>query len=225
MGLGTCICHEEIAGDIQAMMGGWVGLEKQCTPHNIIPIKPDGEFQIKPNILLKAIEASHTVPAMSYVVMEHRKKLLEKYIGLPQEELRELKIGGTEITQTLKIPLVACTGDTEIGSHLFRPEFTGAPVVITECTFFESDHKKRASVGKHLHVDDLGDLLQAWKAEHVVITHTSRRTTLDQIRSAIESRIGVDDYQRIHVLMDHRTNRLRYEKQLEQLEEGVSVTD
>jgi ribonuclease Z len=225
MGTGTCICHEAIASDVQAMMGGWVDLEKQCTPHNIIPIKPNGEFQIKPNIMLKAIEAKHTVPAMSYVVMEHRKKLLEKFAGLPQTELRDLKIGGTEITQTIKIPLVACTGDTEIGSHLFRTEFTNAQIVITECTFFENDHKKRASVGKHLHIDNLADLLQAWKAKHVVITHTSRRTTLDQIRSAIEQRIGVDDAHRIHILMDHRENRLRYERQRMELEQEASTLE
>jgi ribonuclease Z len=224
MGTGTCVCHEEIAGDVQAMMGGWVDLEKQCTPHNIIPIKPDGEVQIKPNIMLKAIEAKHTVPAMSYVVVEHRKKLLEKYAGLPQSELRDLKINGTEITHTFKIPLVACTGDTEIGDHLYRPEFTNAPIVITECTFFEEDHKKRASIGKHLHVDDLADLLQVWRAEHVVITHTSRRTTIDQIRSAIDAKIGCDESHRIHILMDHRTNRLRYEQQLIEAGDGVDIS-
>ena len=225
MGTGTCICHEEIASDVQAMMGGWVDLEKQCTPHKIVPIKPDGEYQIKPNIMLKAIEAKHTVPAMSYAIIEHRRKLLDKFVGLPQAELRNIKVSGTEITQTMKIPLVACTGDTEIGNHLFRPEFTNAPIVITECTFFENDHKKRASVGKHLHVDDLADLLQAWKAEHVVITHTSRRTTLDQIRSAIEQRIGADDAHRVHILMDHRENRLRYERQLEELEREARVLE
>ena len=224
MGTGTCVCHEEIAGDVQAMMGGWVSLEKQCTPHNIIPIKPDGEIQIKPNIMLKAIEARHTVPALSYVVMEHRKKLLEDFVGLPQGELRDLKVGGTEITQTLKIPLVACTGDTEIGNHLFRPEFTGAQIVIAECTFFEEGHKRRASVGKHLHIDDLAELLQVWKAEHIVITHTSRRTTLDQIRSAINAKIGCDESHRVHLLMDHRTNRLRYEQQLIESREGVDVS-
>ena len=223
MGTGTCICHEAIAGDVQAMMGGWVDLEKQHTPHNIIPIKPDGEYAMKPNIVLKAIEADHTVPALSYAVMEHRKKLLEKFSGVPQHELRKLKLDGTDITQTLKIPLVACTGDTKIGSHLYRPEFTNAPIVITECTFFEEDHKKRAQVGKHLHVDDLADLLRVWKAEHVVITHTSRRTTLDQIKKAINEKIGCDDAERVHLLMDHRTNRLRYEKQMDQLQTNECV--
>ncbi len=221
MGPGTCICHEAIAGPLQSMMCGWVVLEQQHTPHNIVPIKPDGEIQIKPNIVLKAIEANHTVPALSYVVMEHRKKLLEKFHGLPQEQLRNLKLGGEEITQTLKIPLVACTGDTQMGNSLFRPEFVNAPIVITECTFFEPEHKKRSLVGKHIHIDDLADLLEVWNAEHVVISHTSRRTGLDVIHRAIEERVGCEHAHRIHLLMDHRANRLRYEKQVEDTEDFV----
>lgn len=221
MGEGTCICHEAIAGAIQTMMGGWVDLEQQTTPHTIVPMKPDGEYQIKPNIVLKGIEASHTVPALSYVVVEHRKKLLKKYRDFPQERLRELKLGGVEITQTIQIPLIACTGDTEIGDHLYRSEFTNANIVVTECTFFENEHKKRASIGKHLHIDDLADLLQVWKAEHVVITHVSRRTTLDQIKSTIDAKIGCDDAHRIHILMDHRANHLRYEKQVAEIEDLV----
>jgi ribonuclease Z len=225
MGVGTCICHEEIAGAIQSMMGGWVDLEQQCTPHNIIPIKPEGELEIKPNIVLKAIEAKHTVPALSYVVVEHRKKLLEKYQGVPQEKLREMRLGGTAITQTLKLPIVACTGDTQVGDHLYRPEFINAPIVITECTFFGGDHKKRASLGKHIHVDDLADLLLVWKAEHVVVTHTSRRTNLEEIKTVIEDRIGRDDARRIHLLMDHRVNRARYEKQLADDEDIENAVD
>ena len=222
MGVGTCICHSEIASDIQSMMGGWVDLERQCTPHNIIPLDPEGEHEIKPNIMLKGIEASHTVPALSYVVMEHRKKLLEKYSGLPQEKLRALKLDGNEITQTFKIPLVSCTGDTEMGEHLFRPEFVNAPIVITECTFFESSHKKRASVGKHIHIDNLAELVDVWTAKHIVITHTSRRTSLDAIKECIKEKIGCDHASRIHLLMDHKENRMRYEKQVSE-HEGVVV--
>ena len=221
MGAGTCVCHEEIAGAVQAMMGGWVDLEQQHTQHKIVPLKPDEEFPIKPNVVLKGIEASHTVPAMSYAVVEHRKKLLDKYHGLPQDRLRSLSLDGTEITHTVNVPLVACTGDTEMGEHLLRPEFVNSPIVITECTFFEQDHKNRASVGKHLHVDNLADLLQVWKADHVVITHTSRRTSLDVIKSAIEDRIGCDESHRIHLLMDHRSNQLRYEKQLSEINDLI----
>ena len=108
---------------------------------------------------------------------------------------------------------------------LLRPEFVNAPIVITECTFFESDHKKRAAVGKHIHLDNLADLLQVWRAKHVVITHTSRRTDLGKIKQAIEERVGCDDVRRIHLLMDHRSNRSRYEKQVAEDEELIETVD
>ena len=220
MGEGTCVCHESIAGSIQTMMGGWVDLEQQHTPYNIVPLKDGGEHMIKPNIVLKGFESNHTVPSMSFVVVEHRKKLLEKYQGIPQEQLRELKVGGTEITHTLNVPLVAYTGDTCIGDHLYLSEFINAKTVITECTFFESEHKKRAVIGKHLHVEDLKELLSVWQAEHVVLVHTSRRTTMDVVRESLKNTLSSEDFQRVHVLMDHRINRLRYEKQLAESEEG-----
>jgi ribonuclease BN (tRNA processing enzyme) len=101
-----------------------------------------------------------------------------------------------------------------MGGHLLRPEFVNAPIVIAECTFFEQEHRGRATVGKHLHIDDIADLLQIWTAEHIVITHTSRRTNLDTIHKAIAERVGCGGASRIHILMDHRANRLRYEQQL-----------
>ena len=88
-----------------------------------------------------------------------------------------------------------------------------AKIVITECTFFEDGHRGRASLGKHLHIEDLVDLVRVWSAEHIVITHTSRRTSMDYIREKIDRVIGCDDAHRIHVLMEHRENRKRYENQ------------
>lgn len=213
MGVGTCVCHEKIAGHIQSMMGSWVELEEQHTPHKIVPISDGQSIEIKPNIHLKAIEAKHTVPALSYAIVEHRNKLKEQYKSLSQLQLRELKKSGEDITHTLQIPLVACTGDTEMGDHLFTPEFRNANIVITECTFFEDGHRGRASLGKHLHIEDLADLINVWGAEHVVVTHTSRRTPTDYVREKIDKVIGCDDAHRVHLLMDHRENRKRYENQ------------
>ena len=213
MGVGTCVCHKKIAGHIQAMMGSWVELEEQHTPHKIISLGDGESVEIKPNIHLKAIEAKHTVPALSYAIVEHRKKLKEQFRNLSQHELRDLKKSGEDITNTLQIPLIVCTGDTEMGEHLHTPEFRNANIVITECTFFEDGHRGRASLGKHLHIDDLAELVRVWKAEHIVITHTSRRTSMDYIREKINQKIGGDDAHRIHILMEHRENRKRYENQ------------
>lgn len=224
MGTGTCVCHAAIADDIAAMMQSWIALERQQTPHEIIPLRDGEQVEIKNNMFLRAIEVSHTVPAMGYVVIERRSKLREEFHGLPQEKLRELKQQGVEITKTLEIPLVAYTGDTELGPYLFRDEFATAKIVISECTFFDDDQRSRAAVGKHLHVDDIAKLLGIWQAEAVVLVHTSRRTNLLVSREMMLKAIGDEHAERVHLLMDHRTNRQRYDRQRAELEGSHTPT-
>jgi ribonuclease Z len=214
MGVGTCICHPQIAPAVETMMKTWVDLEQQKTPHNIVPLEPGEQIEIKNNMFLLAVEVSHTVPALGYAIIERRSKLREEFRDLPQERLRELKSQGTEITRILEIPLVAYTGDTELGPNLYCDEFSNAKVVISECTFFEPDQRPRAKVGKHLHAEDLAALLQVWSAESIVLVHLSRRTNLAESRQQVERLLGTEDAGRIYFLMDHRANRHRYENQL-----------
>jgi len=170
---------------------------------------------VKNNIFLRGVETSHTVPSLGYSIIERRSKLKEEYRDLPQSRLRELKAEGTEITRTIDIPLVAYTGDTELCPALHRDEFAKAKIVITECTFFEHGHRDRSRVGKHLHIDDIAGLLDVWEAEHVVLVHVSRRTNLSFARERLAEACGEKANGRVHLLMDHRANHQRYERQRE----------
>jgi ribonuclease Z len=222
MGTGTVVCHVAIADALRTMMRSWVDLEQQRTPHKILGVEPEEQIEVKNNIFLRAIEVSHTVASLGFALIEKRSKLKEQYTDLPQEKLRELKDQGVEITRTLEIPLVAYTGDTELGPFLFRDEFANAKIVIAEATFFEPDHRARASVGKHLHVDDITALLSVWRADAVVLGHLSRRTNIEQAREQLIATVGEEQAERVHFLMDHRANRQRYEVQL--IEAGASVS-
>jgi len=217
LGSGRCLCHHLVAGPLRTMMESWVDLERQRTPHEIVGLEPEAEVRLKGNLFLKAIEVSHTCPALGYVVIERRSKLLPELVDLPQERLRELKSRGEEITRIVEVPLIALTGDTEPGPFLYRDEFADAKVVISECTFFDSDHRGRARIGKHIHIDQLAALAKVWKAKDIVLTHVSRRTTLAFARERIDAALG-DDAGRVHLLMDHRANRARYERQRQAVE-------
>ena len=210
-GTARCLVHPKMAEPLRRMMAAWVDLERQRTPHEIVAIEPDTEFQLRPNIVVRAIEVSHTTPALGFVAIERRSKLRDEFHGLPQDRLRELRAQGVEITRMIEIPLVAYTGDTEPGDFLLREEFRRAQVVITECTFFEDEHRDRAKIGKHLHVEDLRPLLAAWEARDVVIVHVSRRTLLPFARTRIEEVAGKARAESIHLLMDHKANKARLE--------------
>ena len=224
-GTARCLVHPKMADPLRKMMASWVDLERQRTPHEIVAIEPEGEFQLRPNLVLRAIEVSHTTPALAFVVIERRSKLRPEFHGLSQDRLRELRAGGAEITHTIEIPLVAYTGDTEPGEFLLRDEFTKAKVVISECTFFEDEHRDRARIGKHLHVEDLRPLLEAWTAKDVVIVHVSRRTLMPYARQRLEEVAGADRARSVHLLMDHRTNRARHERQVQEAGGADPTTD
>jgi ribonuclease Z len=194
-------------------MKAWVDLEAQRTPYNVIPLAPDGELEVKNNIFLRAFATNHTVPSLGFVLVERRSKLRPDLVGLPQEKLIELKKRGENITQTLEIPLICYTGDTMWGPHFDRPDVLSAKVLITECTFLEPEHRNKAAIGKHLHLADIVALLGKSKAEAVVLVHLSRRTHMGGARKEIDAAIPAAERSRVHVLMDSRANRARYEEQ------------
>lgn len=221
MGVGTCICHPDLEQPIRNVMNAWVDLEAQQTPHKVIALPPDEQTPIKNNIDLRAFATDHTVPSNGYIALEKRTKLKEEFVGLEQPQLVELKTKGVEITQDVEIPLVCFTGDTAWGKHFSREDVLASKILITECTFTESEHRGRANIGKHLHMDHILALLERSKAEHVVLVHLSRRTHINTIRKQLDLAVPKKHRDRVLLLMDHRVNRARYQQQLQEAEAAV----
>lgn len=219
MGDADIVCDARIADDIHGMMKGFQSLERQQTPYNVIALEPEQEIEIKNNYFLRGFATEHTAPSFGYVVLERRSKLKDEYHGLPQEKLTELKERGVEITRWLEIPLVAFTGDTLPGPHLVRDDVRKAQIVISECTFFDSGHQKRARVGQHIHVDDIAEWGKFLECEHLVLTHVSRRTNMPEARSRLAKVLPPELFERTHLLMDFKVNRDRYDRQLAQAEQ------
>ena len=80
---------------------------------------------------------------------------------------------------------------------------------------------KQIEHGKHIHVEDLRPLLEAWTARDVIIGHVSRRTLIPFARERIEAIAGPDRAQSVHLLMDHRSNRMRHENQVAAFENSA----
>jgi ribonuclease Z len=224
MGTGTVVCHPAIEQPIHNIMKAWIDLEAQRTPYKVIPLAPEGELEVKNNIFLRAFATNHTVPSLGFVLIERRSKLKPELVGLPQEQLVELKKRGENITQTLEIPLICYTGDTMWGPHFERPDVLNAKVLITECTFLEPGHRQKAAIGKHLHLSDIVALLKHTKAESVVLVHLSRRTHMGASRKEIDMAIPASERGRVHILMDSRANRARYDEQA-RVAGGVEAVD
>ena len=214
MGPGTVLCPPELEGPLHGLMEAWSKVERQRVPYELIALGHGETHPIKNNHLLRAFKTDHTVPSVGYTVLERRTRLKAEYQGLEQPELVKLKKSGQEIVDTFLIPLVTYTGDTAYGEHLLSDEVLRSKILITECTFTEASHKRRANVGKHLHLDDIVKLLDRGENEAVVLTHLSRRSNMPQVRRALDRTIPPEHRDRVFVLMDGRTNRERYERQV-----------
>ncbi len=218
MGNAKIVCDARIVPAIHKMMAGFVDLESQRTPYEVIGIEPEHHVEIKNNIILRGFQTEHTCPSFGYVVVEKRTKLKEEFHELPQEKLRELKDRGVEITRSLEIPQIAFTGDTAPGPHLVREDVRKAQIVVAECTFFEPDHKQRAKIGMHMHVDDIAEWLRVLECQHLVIVHISRRTDILYARKRLAEVAGPKLAAKVLFLADYRGNRERYEQQLHEAE-------
>lgn len=213
MGVGTLVCPQALVQPVHNVMRGWIDLEAQRTPYEVLGMGPDDEIEIKNNLVLRAFATLHTVPSIGYVVLERRSKLRPEFVGLPQEKLVELKQQGQSITQTIDVPQICYTGDTMWGPFFDRPDVRQAKILITECTFIEPGHRSRAAVGKHLHLDDIVELVKISQAETIVLTHLSRRTHIGQAQKWLDEAIPSEHRHRVVLLMDHRANKARYDQQ------------
>lgn len=217
------VCSSAIAPAIERMMAGYVDLEGQVTPYNLIALDPEREHEIKNNTFLRIFDVEHTAPASGYVVIEKRSKLKPELHGLPQEKLRERKQRGETITDVHQVPLVAYLGDTAPGAPLIRRDVLAAQIVIAECTFVDADHRKRAEIGKHLHLDHIAEWLPTLQCEALILTHLSRRSNIMQARKRLNEMVGPEHAERVHFLMDYRRNRARYEQQQAEAQANASA--
>lgn len=184
---GTILCPAKIAQPLSDIIHAWAGLEGKVTQHTIVPLNVGDEYELRRGLIARAFATRHTVPSLGFTVIDRREKLRQDLLeqNLPGHILREMKERGERITYTLDVPMVAYTGDTSMGETLMQDGVRDAKVLITECTFFEHDHRKRAAHGHHLHVADLLEVLPHLQNELVLITHLSRRTHLRAARDHV----------------------------------------
>jgi ribonuclease Z len=177
---GTILCPAKIAKPLSDIIHSWAGLEGKVTEHKIVPMNVGDEYELRRGLIARAFATRHTVASIGFSVIDRREKLRADLLAqnLPGHILRQMKERGEKITYTLDVPLVAYTGDTSMGETLMQQGVMDAKVLITECTFFEADHRKRADHGKHMHVRDLLEVLPNLKNELVLLSHVSRRTHL-----------------------------------------------
>ncbi len=204
---GTILAPKNLLGSIRDVIDAWTRLDGNQIPANLVGVKAGDEYQIKPNLFARVFPTKHTKGSVGYTVVERRKKLKPEYTKLGGPQIVELKKQGVEIDYPLEIPIVTYLGDTQYVDFSQLEYIVNSKILIAECTFYEGEHTTRAEAGKHMHIDEFAGLLDKLNNEHTIITHTTQRTPMREIRKILKESLPKDMYDKVVLFMDNRYRR------------------
>ncbi len=202
---GTILAPKNLLPPMKEIINAWSRLDGNKIPANLIGVKPGDEYRIKPNLFTRVFPTKHSRGSVGYTVIEKRKKLKTEYKGLTGPQIVELKKQGVEIDYPLELPIVTYFGDTQYVDFSQLKYIAESKILIAECTFYEDEHSGRAEAGRHMHINEFTTLLKKLQNEHIVVTHTTQRTPMREIRKILKDALPKDKYERITLLMSKRT--------------------
>lgn len=207
---GTILAPGNLLSPIRQIIDAWGKLDGSKIPSELVGVKAGDEYQIKPNLFTRVFPTKHSRGSVGYTVLEKRKKIKPEYANLTGRQIVELKKKNVQIDNPLEIPIVTYLGDTQYVDFSQLSYVSQSKILITECTFYEDEHKNRADVGRHMHIDELAKLLADMNNEHIIITHVTNRTALAQAKKMLKDSLPAEQYKKIILLMDKRSQRINY---------------
>ena len=201
---GEVLVAPQLVEPLEGLMQAVARVEGHPSPYNFVPMIDGQDHELRRGLYARAFATKHLVSSLGFSVVEVRHKLKDEFGDRTGPELVELKGRGVEITRRVEIPLVAFLGDTAKANYMALPHVRDAKVLITECTFFDPDHVRRARAGRHLHVTDLPEVLEGTANERIVLAHVTRRTNLAQARKILKKTLSKDVHDRVTFLMSKR---------------------
>jgi ribonuclease Z len=172
---------------IQRLLRQVSRLDRGRLPCELVPTRPGDEIELSRELAVAVSATKHTVPSLGYVVWERRRKLKPEYQGLTGDQIRDLRLAGTDVTNELRIPRLAYLGDSAPEGLDGCPAMYEASVLIMELTFVSPSHRKeRIHKFGHTHLDDLVERRQRFRNELVIAAHFSTRYHSRQIRRYVQ---------------------------------------
>ncbi|XP_074277282.1 nuclear ribonuclease Z-like [Silene latifolia] len=156
--------------------------------HTLIGLDVGEEVCIRRDIKVKAFKTYHAIPSQGYIVYSIKQKLKQEYVGLPANEIKELKLSGVEITNTITSPEIAFTGDTT-ADFIVDPanvDVLRAKVLVMECTFLDDQATvAHAREYGHTHLDEVVNYAEMFQNNAILFIHFSARYQAYEILEAV----------------------------------------
>ena len=183
----TIYLPEGTAEPVQRILRLFSRLDRGRLPCKLVEIAPGAEVELSRELVVTACPTHHSVPSMGFIVWERRRKLKAEYMGLAGDQIRDLRLSGTEVTREVRIPRLAYLGDSSPSGLDACPEMYEAEVLIMEVTFVAPSHRKdRIHKFGHMHLDDVVERAARFHNQVIIASHFSTRYHTRQIQHHVE---------------------------------------
>lgn len=183
----TIYLPEEVVDPVWNVLKAWQRLDRGQMHCQLQGVRDGDLITLSREHKVAVFRTRHTVTSVGYLIYDCRRKLKSEFIGLSGDQIRDLRLGGTEVTSETLTPLVCFTGDTAPPGLDAHPDIYNAQVLITEMTFFRPDHRKE-KIHKfgHMHLDDILERADRFRNELIILAHLSTRTHEQEARRRLQ---------------------------------------
>lgn len=125
--------------------------------------------------MFEAIDCYHSVPTVSYLLSQKKKKLQLKYRDMNKEDIIALSKSGVTVDETIIEPIMAYICDSSILVLEKNPHIFKYPVVMIECTFLDPNDIHEASKKRHIHWLELEPYIKKYSNIKFILFHFSSK--------------------------------------------------
>ena len=135
------------------------------------------------NIRVEIVEGYHRVQSLGYGFNTVTQKLKQEFKHLPGKEIGNLRKQGIEITEEQLVPELIFYGDTSARTLWENSEWKKYPVVVIECTMFQSAEKlSQERLKEHTAWFQVKDIVKDNQSNYFVFIHSSMSVNDDFLR-------------------------------------------
>src|SRR5262245_3170484 len=132
MGPPTVYVPEYALEDLKKLLLLFQRLDRGRQACDLRGVKAGDEIELSRENVVTVFATTHTIPSVGFIVWDRRMKLKDEYLGLPGDQIRDLRLAGTPVTREVRVPLLCYTGDTSPAGLDACPDVYRAKVLVTE---------------------------------------------------------------------------------------------
>jgi ribonuclease BN (tRNA processing enzyme) len=149
-----------------------------------------GTFPLSKHRAVRAFDVTHRIASRGYTVVETRRKLLARFVGLPGTAIRDARLRGEELYTYEDACSFTYVGDSTIATLERNPDLGRSEVLFLEATHLPGTPVEASAKYGHTHLEELVALYrkspETLASPHVVLKHFSMKYSREDILTARE---------------------------------------